>query len=66
VATFYVDSSALASIVTGWINRKSQKGYKLIFKLPTEELLMERFDEVPDDLAIPFSLSLIYMKKSSK
>ena len=44
----------------------ASQGYKLIFKLPTEELLLERFDEVPDDLAIPFSLSLIYMKKSSK
>jgi putative methyltransferase (TIGR04325 family) len=38
------------------------QGYQLIFKLPTEELLLQSFEGVPDNFMIPFSLSLIYLK----
>jgi putative methyltransferase (TIGR04325 family) len=40
------------------------QGYKLIFKSPTEEILQDYFDGVPDNFKIPFSLTLVYTKNN--
>ena len=38
------------------------QGYKLIYKSPTEEVVLDYFKDVSDNLKIPFSLALIYEK----